>query len=52
MDEGNLLDQMKIGANIGENKHEDVSMSKLELEQLLTDLKAQHRAEIDAIMVE
>lgn len=27
-------------------------MSKLDLEQLLTDLKLKHRAEIDAIMLE
>ena len=50
MEEGNIFEQIKTSS--GEESSKDISMSKLDLEQLLTDLKLKHRAEIDAIMLE
>ena len=53
MEEGNIFDQMKLSAEKKENQEEEeVTMSKLDFEQLINDLKIKHRAEIDAIMLE
>ena len=33
-------------------EQEEVTMSKVDFEQLITDMRVKHRAEVDAIMLE
>ena len=53
MDEGNIFDELKLVTDDSKGAELDtITISKEELKELIDNIKIQHRAELDAIMLE